>query len=107
VWPWPVFNFQFTPKLSSEVVAYLCIPLNHAAYMQYDVDRAKLEYALNRRLALGAGYNGSKDAGHPWLNKPFFTSTLNTREGAFEFWVERMPGGGQLQVRYQLLHSER
>jgi hypothetical protein len=107
LWPWPVFNFQFKPRLSSEVVAYLCIPLNRAGYMQYDLDRAKLEYAASRRVTVGAGYTLSKDAGHPWQNKPFLTSTLNTREGGLEFWLQRLPGGGQLQLRYQLIHNER
>jgi len=107
LWPWPVFNFQFTPKLSSEVVAYLCIPLNHAAYMQYVLDRAKLERAVNRRLTLGAGLGFVKNAGQPWQNRHFLTSTINTRQGAFEFWLQKIPGGGQLQFRYQLVHSER
>jgi len=106
LWPWPVFNFQFTPRLSSEVVAYLCIPVNRAAYMQYDLDRAKLEYAVNRTLTVGGGLSFAKNASEPWQNKHFFTSTLNTRQGAFEFWLQKVPGGGQLQLRYQLVHSE-
>jgi hypothetical protein len=105
IWPWPVFNFQFTPRLSSEVVAYLCIPLNRAAYMQYDLDRAKLEYAVSRRLIAGGGLSLAKNAGHPWENKSFITTTVSTRHGTFEFWLQKTPGGGQIQMRYQLVHT--
>jgi len=107
LWPWPVFNFQFTPRLSTEVVAYLCIPLNRAAYMQYDVDRAKLEYAVSRRLIAGGGLSLAKNAGHPWENKSFITTTVSTRHGTFEFWLQKTPGGGQIQMRYQLVHTRR
>lgn len=104
LWPWPVVNLQFTPRLSSETVAYVCAPLNKGAYAQYVVDRIKLEYAFNRRFTLGAGYSASKNAHEAWKQKPFLTTTLNSRAGAFEFWLQRLPGGGQLQLRYLLTH---
>jgi hypothetical protein len=71
------------------------------------VDRAKLEYALRRNFTLGAGYSSSQCEGPTWQNRPFLTTTLFSRSGSVEFWLERMPGGGQLQVRYKLVHSGR
>ena len=38
-----------------------------------------------------------------WQNKPFVTTTLSTKVGAFEFWLQKLPGGSQLQLRYQLV----
>jgi hypothetical protein len=107
LWIWPVFSFAFTPRLTAEAVAYPTIPLNRAAKVGLDVDRAKLEYALRRNFTLGAGYSSSKCEGTTWQNRPFLTTTLFSRSGSFEFWLERMPGGGQLQVRYKLVHSGR
>jgi hypothetical protein len=107
IWIWPVADFQFTPRLTGEVVAVPCIPLNKAARIQYDFDRAKLEYALDRRFTVGAGYSGSKYASDAWLSKPFLTSTVSTRQGSFEFWLQKIPGGGQVQLRYQLIHVGR
>jgi hypothetical protein len=89
------------PRLSPT----LCIPLNRAAYMQYDLDRAKLEYAVSRRLIAGGGLSLAKNAGHPWENKSFITTTVSTRHGTFEFWLQKTPGGGQIQMRYQLVHT--
>jgi hypothetical protein len=107
IWIWPVLDFNFTPRLSAEAVAYPSIPLNGAAQAGFDVDRAKFEYAIRRKLTAGAGYSGSICDGSAWKNKPFLTSTVTTRAGSFEFWLQRMPGGGQVQVRYQLVRSER
>jgi hypothetical protein len=107
IWLWPVLDLRFTPRLSAEAVAYPTIPLNKAATAGFDIDRVKLEYALNRRLTVGPGYSASICDGGSWQNKPFGTTTLNTRLGSFEFWVERIHGGGQLQMRYQLNHIER
>jgi hypothetical protein len=107
LWPWPVFDLRFNPRLTSRVVFYPCIPLNRAAKAEYDIDHAKMEYAVNQRFTVGGGYSSSKSKGSAWVNKPFFTTTVTTREGAFEFWLQRMPGGGQLQVRYTLVHEGR
>lgn len=106
-WIWPVANFQFTRKLSGEAVFVPCLPLNHSARLQYDFDRAKLEYAMNRVVTAGAGYSAYKYDGEAWQNKPFLTSTVSTRMGSFEFWLQKIPGGGQLQLRYQLVHEGR
>lgn len=107
LWLWPVADFQFTRKLTGEAVVVPCLPLNHAARLQYDLDRIKTEYALNRRATLGAGYSAYKYDGEAWQNKPFLTTTVSTRHGAFEFWLQKTPGGGQIQMRYQLVHVAR
>jgi hypothetical protein len=105
IWPWPIANLQFTPRLSSETVAYVCAPVSKAARVQYDLDRSKLEYAFTPRITAGAGYSASKYASQPWQHKPFLTTTVTTRAGSFEFWLQKMPGGGQLQLRYLLVRT--
>ena len=107
IWVWPVLDVDLTPRLTAEAVVYPTIPLNGASQAGFDVDRAKMEYAVRRKLSAGAGYSGSICAGSAWKNKPFLTSTVTTRAGSFEFWMQRMPGGGQVQVRYQLVRSDR
>jgi hypothetical protein len=107
LWVWPVLDLNFTRRLTAQAVAYPSIPLNGAAQAGFDVDRAKAEYAVRHKLLAGAGYSGSICRGEPWKNKPFLTTTVMTRAGSFEFWLQRMPDGGQIQVRYQLVHSDR
>jgi len=107
LWVWPVMDIDITPRLSAETVVYPSIPLNRAAEAGIDVDRAKMEYAVRRKLTAGAGYSGSICGGSTWKNKPFLTTTVTTRAGSFEFWLQKMPGGGQIQVRYQLVRSQR
>ncbi len=103
LWVWPVLDVRFTPRLTGQAVAFPTVPLDRAAQWGLNVDRAKLEYALRPRFQAGAGYNSSKCAGSPWQNKPFFTTTVTNRTGAWEFWMQRMPGGAQVQLRYQLV----
>jgi len=107
IWLWPVLDVNFTPRLTAEAVVYPTIPLNGAAQAGFDVDRVKMEYSVGRKLAAGAGYSGSICGGSAWKNKPFLTTTATTRAGSFEFWIQKIPGGGQIQVRYQLVRSER
>jgi hypothetical protein len=102
-WIWPVLDSRYTPRLTSEVVVYPTIPLDRAERWGVDLDRAKLEYALRPKLLLGAGYNGSICAGNPWTSRPFLTATRSSRAGSWEFWLQRMPHGAQIQVRYQLV----
>ena len=101
-WPWTLVDFRFTPKLTSEVVYFPYVPLNKSARIQHVLERAKVEYALNGRWKVGAGYGGYKFAGDEWQNRPFITTTVSTRAGSMEFWLQRMPGGAQLQLRYHL-----
>jgi hypothetical protein len=102
LWVWPVLDLSFTPRLTAEVVAYPTVPLNRAAQAAFNVDRAKLEYALRRNWTAGPGYSSSICEGSAWKNEPFLTTTVSSSAGSFEFWIQRMPGGGQLQLRYKL-----
>lgn len=102
LWIWPVLDLRFTPRLSSQTVVYPTVPLNKAARWGLDVDRSKVEYAVRPHLRAGVGYGSSKCADQPWENKPFLTATATNRTGAWEFWMQRVTGGAQIQVRYQL-----
>ncbi len=102
LWPWTLVDIRFTPKLTSEIVYFPYVPLNHSARIQHVLERAKLEYALNKTWKMGGGYGAYKYGGQSWQNKPFITVTRNTGFGSFEFWLQKMPGGAQVQVRYFL-----
>ncbi len=105
-WIWPVLDANLTQRWMTEVVVYPTIPLNHAAEAGFDIDRAKLQYAFTQRFSAGAGYSASIYESSSWKNKPLLTATLTTRSGAYEFWVERISEGAQVQVRYTLTRGE-
>lgn len=105
IWIWPVLDVQLTPRLSSETVVYPTIPIDRSQRWAFDVDRSKLEYQLRRNLKAGAGYSASVGAECDWFSKPFLTTTLTNRTGSWEFWIQRISGGAQLQVRYTLTHT--
>jgi hypothetical protein len=104
LWIWPVLDLRATPRLTAQAVVYPTVPIDRAAQWGIGVDRAKLEYDLRSHLRAGAGYSSSKCVGAPWQNKPFVTTTLTNRAGAWEVWLQRMPGGAQVQLRYELVH---
>jgi len=81
--------------------------LNDSARFHQVIERAKLEYTLKKHWKLGAGYAGTKHAGGRWLNKPFLTTTISTKAGAFEFWLQKIPAGEQVEIRYALVHTSR
>lgn len=103
--PWSMVRVRFAPMLTSETVYFLYFPLNDTARFHQVIERAKLEYALKKRWKVGAGYAGTKPVGGKWLNKPFLTTTISTKAGAFEFWLQRIPGGEQVEARYVLIHA--
>lgn len=72
-----------------------------------DVDRAKIEWLATPHWMAGAGYSGGIDDARRWQNKPFMTVTRKTRAGAFEFWLQRLPAGGQVQARYMFVDDRR
>ncbi len=104
LWIWPVLDLRFTPRLTSQTTLIDTVPLNQAARWGFEVDRSKLEYALRPHWQAGAGYSGSICAENSWQNKPFLTTTVTNRAGAWEFWLQRMPGGAQIQLRYLRVH---
>ncbi len=101
--PWSMLRFRFTPQLTSETVYFLYFPLNDSARFHQVIERAKLEYALKKRWKVGAGYAGARHVAGRWVNKPFITTTVSTRVGAFEFWLQKIPAGEQVQLRYALV----
>jgi hypothetical protein len=105
LWPWTMLQFRFTPKFTNETVYFPYLPLNNSARIQHVLERSKLEYALTKSWQVGAGYAGYKYGESEWQHKPFLTATLSTHVGAFELWLQKMPGGAQVQLRYALIHS--
>ncbi len=105
LWIWPVFDVRFRPRLTGEFVPYPTIPLDRAEKAGFAVDRAKIEYAATYHWKAGLGYAGCSEAGG-WKNSPFLTTSRATRVGKFEFWLERISGGAQVQLRYMLVRSE-
>jgi hypothetical protein len=103
--PWSMLRVRFTPKFTNETVYFAYFPLNDSAHIHHVFERVKFEYALKKHWKAGVGYAGVKFPGVPWVNKPLLTTTISTRAGAFEFWLQRIPGGEQVEVRYALIHS--
>lgn len=107
VQPWTLIDCRFSSKLTSEVVYFPYLPLNRSARIQHVLERAKVEYALTQGWKIGAGYAGYKYGDYQWQNRPLLTTTVSIRAGSFEFWLQKLPGGGQVQMRYQLLRIAR
>ena len=99
---WPVVDATITRRLTAETVFYPTIPLNRAQRWGFDLDRVKVEYRVRPNLVAGAGFSASTGAGMGWEKRPFATVTTLRGGRSMEFWGERIPGGAQLQVRYQL-----
>jgi hypothetical protein len=102
LWPWTMVDVRFASELTGEVVYFPYVPLNRSAHFQHLLERAKVEYAPSKSWKFGAGYGAYQYGGQPWQNRPFVTTTFSTNVGSFEFWLQKMPGGAQVQLRYQL-----
>jgi len=105
LWPWTLINYHFAPKLTADVVYFPYIPLNQSARVQNVVEHAKIDYTVNKTINVGGGYGAYKYGDGDWQNKPFVTTTVSTRGGSFEFWLQKMPGGAQVQLRYKLART--
>jgi len=105
--PWSMLRLRYTPKWRSEFVYFAYFPLSDSAHIHHVIERAKLEYVLKKPWKVGVGYAGVKYPGVAWVNKPFLTTTVSTRAGAFEFWLQRIPAGAQVEIRYTLIHTSR
>ena len=106
LWPWTLVDFAITPKLTTEAVYFPYVPLNKSAQLQHVIERAKVEYAFAKNWKVGGGYAAYKADGGDWQNKPMLTTTVKTKAGSFELWLQKMPGGGQVQCRYTFAHTE-
>ena len=103
--PWSMLRVRFAPKLTNETVYFAYFPLNDSAHIHHVFERVKFEYALKKRWKAGMGYAGVKFPGVPWVHKPFLTTTISTKAGAFELWLQKIPGGEQVELRYALIHT--
>lgn len=105
LWPWTMLQLRLTTKLTSETLYFPYIPLNASGRIQHVLERSKLEYGIHKDWKIGAGYAGYKFANLPWQQMPFIATTISTRVGAFELWLQKRQNGGQIQLRYALIHS--
>ena len=101
---WPVLDASMAHHMSAQLVVYPTLPLNKAQRWGFDVDRFKVE-RNDVHWKYGIGYAGSKCGDEPWHSRSFATVTRKTRVGSFEAWIQRVPGGSELQVRYMLVQS--
>jgi hypothetical protein len=105
LWIWPVIDAHLRSRLLGEIAAYPVIPLDAAQRWGADVDRAKLEWLFHGHWLAGAGYSGGICSTRAWQSEPFLTVTRRTHAGNFEFWLQRIDGGAQAQVRYVLVKN--
>ena len=103
LWPWTLAEVQVTSQLTGEVEYFPYVPLNRSAHFQHVLEHAKVEYAPGRVWKLGAGYGAYQYGGQSWQNRQFVTTTFSTHLGSLELWLQKMPGGAQVQLRYQLV----
>lgn len=106
LWLWSELNLQLSRRLSAQVAVYPTIPLDQAQRWGYDIDRAKIEWRTNQHWIVGAGYNAGICNKRTWQNRPFLTVTRNSSVGNVEMWLQSVPGGAQLQLRYMLVRTE-
>jgi hypothetical protein len=102
--PFTLVRIRFTPKFTNETEYFAYLPINHTGRFHQVLERAKFEYAVKKRWKVGAGYAGVKLPSTPWIHKPLLTTTISTKVGAFELWLQKIPGGEQLELRYALIH---
>src|ERR1041385_4019239 len=96
-------QYHVTEKLGGEAVYFPYIPVNGSGRKQHVLERAKLERKFTNRWKAGAGIGGYKFGDEPWSTRPFLTTTLSTRWGAWELWLQRLPENKpQLQIRYAI-----
>jgi opacity protein-like surface antigen len=105
LWPWTLVDFKIADKLTTETVYLAYLPLNQPARIQHVLERAKVEYQVAKHVKVGGGYAGYKYGDGQWQSKPMIATTVSTNAGSFEFWLQKMPGGGQVQIRYTLVHT--
>jgi hypothetical protein len=103
--PWTILQYRITSKLGGEASYFAYAPLSSTAIVQHVLERAKVEYKIKSHWKIGAGYAGKKAENSPWQNKPFLTTTLITKEGDVEFWLQRLPRNIlQIELRYKLVY---
>jgi len=104
IWLWTVFNLRFGRHLLNETVFYPTLPLNKSQNWAFDLDRSKSEWTLGQHWKLGGG--DSATCARTCTNRPFFATTRKTSTGDYEFWLQRIPAGAQVQFRWLLVRKE-
>jgi hypothetical protein len=108
MWLWTVVDFKLRKHLTAELVCYPTLPLDRTQSYGFDIDRGKMEWAVKPHWLIGPGYNSTVSSdGTSWQSRPFVTMTRKSRSGDYEFWLERIPAGAQMQFRYQLVRDEK
>jgi len=108
MWLWTVFELNLRKRLSAELVSYPTLPLDHAQPFGYDIDRFKMEWKATPHWLVGPGYTATTLApGYAWQSRPFLTATRKSHNGDYEVWLQRIPTGAQVQLRYMLVRDER
>lgn len=106
LWLWTVFNLSAGKRLMNETVFYPTLPLNKAQGWAFDLDRSKTEWLVDPHWKLGGGDSASCSSA--CKHRPFFAVTRKTDFGGdYEFWLQRIPAGAQVQFRWQLVRKER
>jgi hypothetical protein len=104
VMPWTMIQYRLTNKLSGEAVYFPYLPLNKSGREQHVLERMKLERKIASHWKAGAGLGGYKFADEAWSHRPFLTTTVSTRWGDWEFWLQRLPQNKpQFQIRYAIV----
>ena len=68
------------------------------------IERMKLERKIASHWKAGAGLGGYKFADKAWSHRPFLTTTVSTRWGDWELWLQRLPQNKlQFQIRYAIV----
>lgn len=102
--PWTLIQYRLTDQFGGETVYFPYFPLNKNGRVQHVLERAKLERKVGSRWKAGAGLGGYKYADNAWSHRPFLTTTVRTRWGDWEFWLQRLPGNkAQFQIRYAMV----
>jgi hypothetical protein len=105
LWLWTVFNLSYGRHFLNETVLYPTLPLNKAQGWAFDLDRSKSEWIIGQHWKVGGGDSFSCTS--RCTNKPFFTITRKTRIGGeYEFWLQKVPAGAQVQLRWLLVRKE-
>ncbi|MBI4456403.1 MAG: hypothetical protein HY644_10940 [Acidobacteria bacterium] len=98
--PWTFLKYELAPRIGIEVVYFPYIPLDDEGRIQHVIERAKVEYDFSH-FKSGLGYAAYQFADDRWWHKPFITFTVKTKSlGNFEFWIQKIPAGPQVQFRY-------
>ena len=96
-------SLKLTAKWTVSGVYFPYLPINRTARIQHVLENVKIERSV-KAWKVGLGYGGYKYGNDKWQSKPFVTVT----RGPVEIWpFQKMPGGGQVQLRLTFAHTAR